>query len=148
MNETWLNILKICGGAAIPILGGILLNAMGWIRFSSKDKADISKVQSETAVDLAEVASKRIEDEVLIAKTALEWTVQLAAQLERSNGLNDRRSGEIERLHTVIQAMRDDFDQRLDEINNMLDLTRNELVEERNKNRVLLDKLNAFIDGK
>ena len=104
-------------------------------------------MNSSSQVDLADVANKKIDDEVKISKAALEWTVQLAEQLAKSNVINEKRQVEIDRLHDVMKHMREDFETRMNEMEIMLQGAQKELTEERNKNKLLLDRLNAHING-
>lgn len=146
-------ITILTGGGAVGLFA-LIGNAMGWVRFRKKDDAQVYKVHAETQVDLAEASNKKIDDEVKISKAALEWTVQLASQLEKANILNDKRQEEIDRLHELIQQMKADadkqkadFDKRMKEVEDVLDANQNELNVERQKNQDLLSKLNQFING-
>lgn len=154
-NMAWTEILTIIigSGLATGVLA-LLGNAMGWVRFSKKDKAEISKVESETKLDLAEVVNKKIDDEVKISKAALEWTVQLALQLEKANLVNDKRQQEIDRLHTVMNEMRLDFEirkvefeKRMDDMEKLIQINQADLLHERTKNTELIEKLNSYING-
>src|SRR5947199_384771 len=117
MEWTVQDIVKsVLGGGLFTGIVALVGRAMGWLRFNKKDNADVSKVKSETAIDLAEVDNKKIDDEVKISKAALEWTVQLAGQLEKANLINEKRQQEIERLHAVMAKMREDFEKRMSEM--------------------------------
>ena len=144
-NNEWFKILG--SGTVITALAGLIAKTMGWIRFEKRDAAEVSKMNSSSQVDLADVANKKIDDEVKISKAALEWTVQLAEQLAKSNVINEKRQVEIDRLHDVMKHMREDFETRMNEMEIMLQGAQKELTEERNKNKLLLDRLNAHING-
>lgn len=101
------DILKvITGSGLLTLLSTIVARAMGWIRFGKVDRAKIGKVEAETAIDLATATQKKIETEVKISDAALQWTVNLASQLEKANTMNDRLNG-------VIDAMRRDFEKEI-----------------------------------
>lgn len=112
------DILKwiVGGGSFTAVLFGIFAKAMGWIRFRKKDSADTEKVRSETAIDLATVTEKRISDEVKISDAALQWTVNLATQLEKANIMIEKKQVENERLHGIIDLMKSDFEKSMKEL--------------------------------
>lgn len=136
--QDWIKILFGSG-----LVSGVFLvigNSLGWIRFKKKDDAEVQSIK-------ADVQSKKVEDEIKISKAALEWTVQLAARLETANVTIEKRQIEIDRLHGVIQLMRDDFEKRMTEMEAMLTLNQEEIDTERKKNQELLNKLKPYISG-
>lgn len=159
MEWTWDDVKKILGGGAvITALLTFLGNALGIIRFRKKDVAETKKVESETANDFADIRSKSTEDEIKISKAALEWTVQLAGQLEKANAVNEKRQAENERLHSVIDTMKkdfaatitqmqNDFNKRIKELEEALEDSQNALAEEAEKYKLEISKLRAQIDG-
>lgn len=153
------DILKsIAGGGVFAALSTILAIAMGWIRFGKKDRADIGKVQSETALDLASIAEKKISDEVKISDAALQWTVNLATRLEQANVMIDKKQQENERLHEIIdvmkrdferefQKLKEDFNARIRELENEFEKSKNDLIREREENREEIKRLKDQING-
>lgn len=137
----WADAIKVLGGTALAGILALIGKAMGWIRFSGKDRADTQKVQSEINLDHAEVHNKKIDEEIKISKAALEWTVQLAAQLEKANLLNEKRIIEIDRLKDVIFKMREDFDKRIDAVTAILAEAQKALAEEKVLSMELLNEL-------
>lgn len=147
----------VLGGGSLVTL--IVAKAFGWLRFRNKDSADTDKVRSETAIDLATVSEKRITDEVKISDAALQWTVNLATQLEKANQMIDKKQGENERLHGIIDLMkidfersmkelRENFDKRFHDLEREFDLSREAWVKERNDNLFEIARLTKKINGK
>jgi len=153
------DILKmVAGGGFFTLISTIVARGMGWIRFGKSDKAKIGKVEAETALDIATVAQKKISDEVKISDAALQWTVNLASQLERANMLIEKKQIENDRLHGIIdvmkqdfetafQKLKEDFNQRIKQLEMEFEKSRNELIEEREANRAEISKLKRQIDG-
>ena len=153
------DILKVvAGGGFFTLLSTIIARAMGWIRFGKADKARVGKVQAETALDIATITQKKISDEVKISDAALQWTVNLATQLEKANAMIEKKQTENDRLHGIIdvmkrdferefQKLKDDFNQRIKELEKELERSRDELIQERSANREEIKKLKAQIDG-
>lgn len=127
MTDTLKIILTSTGTAIV----GFLASQMNWIRFLKRDKANVKKIESEISIDNAESDSRKADTEIKISKAALEWTVQIAEQLERANDVSDKRQVEIDRLHSVINTMRTDFNKRIQELEEELDKTQEEINNER-----------------
>lgn len=149
----------IGGGSFATVIIGIFARAMGWIRFRKKDSADTDKVKSETAIDLATVNEKKISDEVKISDAALQWTVNLATQLERANTRIDMKQSEIERLHEIIDLMKIDFEKsmkelhenfnkRFSDLEKEFDISKEAWKKERNDNMFEISRLTKIINGK
>lgn len=153
------DILKIlAGGGSSIVISTIVARAMGWIRFGKVDKAKIGKVEAETALDIATVTQKKISDEVKISDAALQWTVNLASQLEKANAMLDKKQTENDRLHDIIdvmkrdfekafQKLKEDFNKRIRELELEFEKSKNELIKEREDNREEIKRLKAQING-
>ena len=153
------DILKIItGGGLFTLLSTIIARAMGWIRFGKADKARIGKVEAETAIRIATVAQKKISDEIKISDAALQWNLNLAAQLEKANVMNDKKQEENDRLHDIINKMKRDFDEafqklkkdfdtRLKQLESEFEKSRRELIAEREENLAEIKRLKMQIDG-
>lgn len=153
------DILKmIFGGGFMTAIVALLARKMDWIRFGKTDEANISKVQAETAIDLAVVTAKRISDEVKISDAALQWTINLATQLERANVMIEKKQIENDRLDGIIELMKRDFEKafeklkeefnkRVKQLENELETSRDELIEERKVNWDEIERLKKQIDG-
>lgn len=137
----------LLGGGLLTGIFAVIANAMGWIRFSKKDTADISKVNSETTVTLADANNKKIDDEVKISKAALEWTVQLAGQLERCNAIGEKKQAEIEAIRVLMQELRDELRLKIENMDALLDKAQKELSYERALNKELLEKIKSHMNG-
>lgn len=153
------DILKIvAGGGFFTLVSTIVARAMGWIRFGKVDKAKIGKVEAETALDMATITQKKISDEVKISDAALQWTVNLASQLEKANAMLDKKQTENDRLHGIIdvmkkdferefQKLKEDFNKRIRELELEFEKSKNELIKEREENRAEIQRLKAQING-
>ena len=153
------SIMKYVGGTGIfTLLTMIVGKAMGWIRFGKVDKAKVGKVQSETAIDIATVTQKKIEDEVKISGAALQWAANFAAQTEKANAMNERLQTENERLHSVIDTMKanfekaiekikEDFYRQIKELEADFIKSKDELIKRDHANREEIKRLKAQIDG-
>lgn len=97
------------GGGIFAVLATILANAMGWLRFGKKDKAEIGKLKSETVLDLAKVLEKKIADENATMNMILQMNLNFASQSEKLRVENDL-------LHDTIHNLKQNFDT---EIQNM-----------------------------
>lgn len=143
MEWNWEKIWPaIVSGTLISAVAAFVGKQMDWIRFGSRDKAKIKKIESETGIDLAEINAKKIDDEIKISKAALEWTVQLSEQLERAHLLNEKRQRENDALHEMINKMRTDFDARIQELETALDKSQQQLAKERREIEKLRQQLN------
>lgn len=98
--------LKLVIGTIASGVMGFLASSFNWIRFKTKDKADVRKVESE-------IKSSEIEDEVKISKQALEWTVNFAVQLDKANVANDKLQVEIERLRALNEKIHADYNAQI-----------------------------------
>lgn len=130
------DILRVVvGGGFFTLLSTIVARAMGWIRFGKTDKAKIGKVEAETAIDLATATQKKIETEVKISDAALQWTVNLASQLEKANTMNDRLNGIIDAMRRdfdkEVKKLKEDFAKRINELEEEVKRYKNELIKER-----------------
>lgn len=153
------DILKmITGGGFITLIVSIVANAMGWIRFGKTDKAKIIKMNAEAEIDFATVTQKQISDEVKISNAALQWTVNLASQLEKANFMIDRKQDENDRLHTIIDNMKkdfeeafdklkDDFNNRIRQLESEFEKSKKQLISEREANMEEIKRLKTQIDG-
>lgn len=153
------DIIKVLTGTGIfTLISTIVASAMGWVRFGKADKAKIGKVESETALDIATVAQKRISDEVKISDAALQWNINLASQLEKAIMLNDKKQAENDRLHGIIDTMKKDFEQafeklksefnrRIKELEAEFERSKSELIKEREENREEIKRLKMQING-
>jgi len=153
------DILKILGGGGVlAAIVSLVGSAMGWLRFGKKDSAEIGKIQSETALDAATIAEKKIADEVRISDAALQWTVNLATRLEQANLMIDKKQEENERLHGIIdimkkdferefQKLKDNFNKRIKELENEFERSKQELIKEREENREEIKRLKNQLDG-
>ena len=142
-----MDVLKMLGlGGVIAILG-YLAKQYNFFRLKPVERAGVKKKESEIKVDDAIISNKRIDDEVRISKAALEWTVQLASQLEKANKMSDKRQQEIDRLHEVMTGMRKDFEKRMSQMESMLEQTQRELNAEKIKNNELIEKINKYLRG-
>jgi hypothetical protein len=127
-------------GSAITAALAFLGKVLGW--FAPKDKAEAKKIEAETKVDLASEANKKVDDEIKISKAALEWTVQIAGQLEKANQVIEKRQAEVERLTDTIANMKSEFEaivlgfnKRIQELEEALKATTDELQQEREINQ-------------
>lgn len=153
------DILKILGGGGLlAAIVSVFGNMMGWVRFGKKDSAEVGKIKSETALDAATIAEKKIADEVKISDAALQWTVNLASRLEQANIMIDKKQEENDRLHGIIDIMKKDFDRefqklkdsfnrRIKELEGEFEKSKQELIKEREENRAEIKRLKDQIDG-
>ena len=152
-------ILKGLGSWGIfTTIAMFIAKKMDWIRFGKSDAAKVEKVHAETALDMAAVAEKQIEKEVKISDAALQWTVNLAARLEKALSMNDKKQETIERLYGIIERMKDDFDRdmeriksdydkRIEDLKVEFEASKRELIQERQENREEIRRLKEQIDG-
>lgn len=159
MDWSPIDIIKsLLSGSIITTLATIIAKKMDWIRFGKSDDAKIGKIKAETVVELANASAKRISDEVKISDAALQWTVNLASQLEKANALIDKKQAENDRLHGIIDAMKRDFEdavqklkqefkERIRQLEADFEKSKNELIAEREANRNEIKKLKRQIDG-
>ena len=152
------DILKVAGGGIFTALATIIANAMGWLRFGKRDLAQVGKVKSETALDMAAISEKKISDEVKISDAALQWTVNLASRLEQANVMIDKKQQENDRLHGIIDLMKSDFERefqklktdfndRIKELEQEFKRSKNDLIKERQENREEIKRLKDQING-
>lgn len=145
------DIIKIAGGGIFTAVAAIVANAMGWLRFGKKDIAEVGKVKSETALDMATIAEKKTSDQIKIADAALQWTINISARLEKEQQENDR-------LHSIIDAMKRDFERQVQKLKNDFNLrikelegefekSKNELIREREENINEIKRLKDQING-
>ncbi len=150
------DLWKLIAGSTV--LTAIIGKAMGWLRFGKSDKANVGKVEAETAVDLATVNAKKISDEIKISEAALQWTINLSSRLEKANAMIDRKQQENDRLHDIISKIKHDFDEevqklknnfnkRIRELESEFEKSKNELLKEREENREEIKKLKNQIYG-
>ena len=144
-NNEWFKVLG--GGTVITALAGLIAKTMGWIRFDKRDAAEVGKMNSSSQVDLADVANKKIDDEVKLSTASLEWTIELSRQLSNCNLLNEKRQAENDKLHEAMKQMRIDFEARMNEMDAILKAERQELAAERRCNKELLDRLNIKLQN-
>lgn len=146
------DILKIlAGGGLFTALVTFLANIMGWVRFGKKDVAEVGKVKSETALDIATIAEKKASDEVKISNAALQWTVNLSARLEKEQMENDRLHSIIDTLKNDwerdVKKMKDEYDLRIKILEEDLERVSKALTKEREENmqeiKRLKDQINA-----
>lgn len=142
MEWDWNKIWPAISGSLVTACAAIIANAMGWIRFGQKDKAQVGKIKSETAIDLARISAKKIDDEIKISKAALEWTVQLSEQLERAHLLTEKRQMENDALHEMINKMRIDFDAQIQELETALEKCQQQTARDRREIEKLRQQLN------
>lgn len=153
------NVQSLLTGSAFTALLAIIANAMGWIRFKKKDNANVDKIKSATALDIAEVTQKRIQDEVKISDAALQWTVNLASQLEKANSMIEKKQIENDRLYGIIDTMKDDFERdfeklksdfntRIQQLERELEISRLALAKEREINMIEIERLKKQIDDR
>lgn len=153
------------GGSVLSLILTFFANAMGWIRFGKKDKAEVGKLESEIALNAATVSEKKNEENLKLADTLLQWTVNLSTRLEQAFAMLDRKQEEIDRLHGQINTMNKDFERELEKIKEEYDervkllekefeksrrefeLSRRELLKERDENREEIKRLKYQIDG-
>lgn len=159
MEWNFQNIIQtLLSGAILTAVTGIVARGMGWIRFKQRDSADVGKIKSSTALDIAEITQKRISDEVKISDMALQWTINLASQLEKANLMIEKKQMENDRLHVIIdtmktdfdrdfQKLKDDFDMRIRHLEQELDTSKTDLREEREANMKEIQILKKQIDA-
>lgn len=145
------DILKIAGGGLFTALLTFFATLMGWIRFGKKDRADVGKVRSETALDIATIREKKVSDEVKISDAALQWTINISTRLEKEQQENDRLHSIIDTMkrdfEIQVQKLKNDFNQRIKELENEFEKSKNDLIKEREENMEEIKRLKRQING-
>ena len=96
----WIKWLLATFGAAII---GFLAKQFEWLRFKPKDVVDVRSTEQD-------IESKRLEDDLKRGKFTMDLLVTAEAQLEKANLKIDAEERENEKLHNIIQQMRDEME--------------------------------------
>lgn len=154
-----MDIVKmLISGGIFTAIAAIFANLMGWLRFSKNDKAQVNKIEAEAALDRATITEKKISDEVKISDAALQWTINCFSRLEQANLMIDKKQEENDRLHGIIDVMKqdferdikkikEDFDGRIKQIEKEFEKSKTELMREREENRQEIIRLKNQING-
>lgn len=108
------------------IIGGSIPGLWVWYKSKKKDASDI---------------------QVDFTKTTLEWTVQIQNSLDKANIRNEKLQSENERVHGLMRQMKIDFDNKIQGLEDLVELNQSHLKIEQHKNAVLKEQLKKFIDG-
>ena len=146
------DILKsIAGGGMFAALTTVLASAMGWVRFGKKDNAEVGKVRSETALDIATIREKKISDEIKISEAALQWTINISARLEKEQQENDRLHSIIDNMkrdfEKQVQKLTNDFNQRIKDLENEFEKSKRNFIKEREENIAEITRLKKQVNG-
>lgn len=126
----------VAGGSFATILAGLFADAMGWIRFRGKDRADVKKTEAETAVALAKAKSQKIQDEKNIAEITKEWAVELKKQANEEYSRRIKLQNDLDRLQRELYTVRNELE--------VLRKENAELIEEKAD---LIKRLNDYINA-
>ena len=141
------SFIKVLIGA-VSTLGVIFIGKyMDKSRFKHKDKAEVGKLTSETAVDFADIVSKHISAGVSMADSTREWAQIFIDQLKEANVIIHSKQEEIDALRASFHVMREEFEKKMNRMEKLLDSSQKELNAERIKNIELSEKLNEYIKG-
>jgi hypothetical protein len=136
--------------AGVSILATLLANAMGWLRFGKKDKAEVAKLKSATLLDLAMVLEKKIASESTNLDSALQMNVNALSQIEKLSAENDRlraSKNELERnIEIEIQRVKDNCSKKMKLFEKELEKSNFELIKERERHREEIRKLQDLIN--
>lgn len=105
----------------ITIITALGASSLTWWRFASKDKVDVRKVESDIRMDDANIASKRVEDDIKRLNMSLEMMAQYAVQLNKSDEMIDKLKAQIISLQTVIEDLRNLNHHLKNELGNKID---------------------------
>lgn len=97
-------------GAFVTGALGLIGKKMDW--FSPRSKIDVAKVESEIRSDDSENKSRQTQDEINIARVALDITIQLRAQLEKADTMISSLRIEKDSLHKMASELRKESMQR------------------------------------
>lgn len=75
--------------------GGTVGGVLAWLRFRTKDKADVTKTDAETVKLLAEAQKTRAEAETTVADAALKLAQRLSEECDSCKIENDRIQKEL-----------------------------------------------------
>jgi hypothetical protein len=147
--------------ASISILATLLANAMGWLRFGKKDKAEVGKIQaeegklkSETALNLAMVLEKKIASESTNLDSMLQLNVNALSQVEKLTAENERikkakeeleKNIEIE-INFAVSKIKENCNKRIKSFERELERSNAVLLKERQKHREEIRKLQDLIN--
>lgn len=147
--------------AGVSIIATLIANAMGWVRFGKKDKAETSKIQaetsklkSETLLDLAMVLEKKIAYESSNLDSMLQLNVNALSQIEKLSAENDRlkeSKNELEKnieieINLAVSRIKENCNKRIKSFERELEKSNAALLKERQKHREDIRKLQDLIN--
>lgn len=140
--------------AGVSILATLLANAMGWLRFGKKDKAEVDKLKSATLLDLAMVLEKKIASESTNLDSALQMNVNALSQIEKLTAENERlkkSKNELERnleteIRLAVDKIKENCNKQIRSFERELEKSNAALLKERQRHREEIRKLQDLIN--